>query len=187
MSPLPGIYASSVLGTSATGAYDALGSVTLSASAASVTFSGIPSTYKHLQIRILARSASTGGSMRLDFNNDSSGSRYSRHLLYADGSATPSFSNAWNDSVTSAIGDFATSSNSANIFSPIIVDILDFSSEYKNKTVRSLSGIDANGSGNVEVRSSAWYSTAPIYNIKLYEGAGSSFATYSTFSLYGVK
>jgi hypothetical protein len=42
------------------GAYDSLATVTLSADAASVTFAGIPSGYKHLQIRAIHKPSTSG-------------------------------------------------------------------------------------------------------------------------------
>jgi hypothetical protein len=169
------------------GSYDVLSTVTVpSGGLASITFAGISSEYKHLQLRMLIRGASTGGSMRLNFNDDGNGTNYSRHLLMGDGS-TASASGSFNDSVTAAIGDVPTSSNASNIFGVFLVDILDYSFVGKNKTVRSLSGFDANGSGGVQLRSSGWYSTNAINSIRLYEGASTNLAQHSQISLYGVK
>jgi hypothetical protein len=168
------------------GAYDSLANVTLSAANASIVFAGIPAGYKHLQLRMLVRSASTGGSMRLNFNGDGAGTNYSRHVLNGDGSSATS-SGAFGDSVTAAIGDAPTSSFAANIFGAYVIDILDYASITKNKTIRSLSGNDANGSGQIQLRSSGWYSTSAVTSINIYEGAGSNLAINSSFALYGVK
>lgn len=186
MSPLLGIYASAESANIPVGAYDALASVTLSAATASVSFAGIPTGYKHLQIRALIRGASTGGSMRLNFNGDSNGSNYSRHVLYGDGTSATS-SAGFTDSVTAAIGDAPTSSNTASVFGGFVIDILDYASTTKYKTIRSLSGFDANGSGYIQLRSSAWYSTSAVASIVIYEGASTNLAIYSSFALYGIK
>jgi hypothetical protein len=165
----------------------ALATVTLTNSTtASITFSGIPANYTHLQIRGVARSASTGGSMRIDFNGDASGTLYSRHLLMGDGSS-PSGSGANADSVTAAVGDFPVTSSTSNVFSGYVTDILDAFSTTKNKVVRSISGYDANGSGFIQIRSSMWRSQTAITSIKLYEGSGSNFAANTTFALYGIR
>ena len=64
MSPLPGIYASQISGHTfvPSGAYDALASVTIPAgqTATSIVFAGIPSGYKHLQIRAFVTPGITG-------------------------------------------------------------------------------------------------------------------------------
>ena len=94
----------------------ALATVSLTTAASTITFSSIPSDYTHLQIRGIARSASTGGSMRIDFNSDANGANYARHLLMGDGSsATASAANA--DAVTAAVGDFPTSQMTSNVYS----------------------------------------------------------------------
>ena len=164
----------------------ALATVSLATAASTVTFSGIPSNYTHLQLRITARSASTGGSMRLTFNSDATGSNYARHLVMGDGS-TPSASAANADSVTAAIGDFPVSSSASNFFSNHIVDIFDAFNTSKNKTLRSLSGQDLNGSGSIQLRSSLWMSQSAVTTISIFEGAGSNFAANSHFALYGIK
>ena len=79
MSPIPGIWASQISGHlwAPSGAYDAIASTTLSASAASITFSGIPSTYTHLQVR-LQTSASAAANYYYQVNGDT-GSNYYWH------------------------------------------------------------------------------------------------------------
>ena len=70
------------------GAYDSLATVTVpSGGVASVTFAGIPSGYKHLQIRALYKVNNTNsGSSRITYNGDS-GNNYSSHYLIGDGSS----------------------------------------------------------------------------------------------------
>lgn len=164
----------------------ALATVNVTTATSQVIFDNIPADYTHLQLRIVARSASTGGSMRIDFNSDGTGTNYARQLLMGDGStASSSLSNA--DSVTAAVGDFPVSSSTSNIFSGFIIDILDASKTNKNKAIRSLSGHDLNGSGMVQMRSALWMSQNAITKIRLYEGAASNFAVNSHFALYGIK
>jgi hypothetical protein len=164
----------------------ALATVSLTTAASQVIFDNIPADYTHLQIRMIARSASTGGSMRLDFNSDGTGTNYARQLLMGDGSSA-SASLANGDSVTAAIGDFPVSSSTSNTFSGYIVDILDASKTNKNKAIRSLSGHDLNGSGMIQMRSALWMSQTAITKIRIYEGAASNFAANSHFALYGIK
>jgi hypothetical protein len=164
----------------------ALATVSLTSSASQVIFDNIPADYTHLQLRMIARSASTGGSMRIDFNSDNNGTNYARHLLMGDGS-NPSASASWADAVTAAVGDFPQSSSTGNVFSGYVIDILDAFKTNKTKVVRSLSGHDLNGSGMIQFRSSLWNSQNAITKIRIYEGAGSNFAANSHFALYGIK
>ena len=70
----------------------------------------------------------------------------------------------------------------------MIVDILDYENTNKNKTIRSLAGLDLNGSGGrIEFCSSLWMSSAAITSVKVDNFAGGNIAQYSSFALYGVK
>ena len=86
MTSILGIVASSKL--VASGSYESIATFTLGSST-TVTFSSIPSTYKHLQIRYLARSARTGAAtddLAIRLNSDS-GANYARHRLFGDGAS----------------------------------------------------------------------------------------------------
>ena len=72
-------------------------------------------------------------------------------------------------------------------FGAIVVDILDYTSTTKNKTVRSIGGLDNNGGGQMYINSSLWYATpAAITQIDITPELG-NFAQYSQFALYGIK
>jgi hypothetical protein len=91
VSPILGIYASQISGHlfAPSGAYDSIATATFTGSALSVTFSSIPSTYTHLQIRGLARTPSGNDQIDLRFNGDS-GNNYSMHGLSGDGASVAS-------------------------------------------------------------------------------------------------
>jgi hypothetical protein len=185
--PILGIMASQISGKlwSPDGAYDSLSTVTVpSGGVASITFAGIPTGYKHLQLRFTTRSSASGGSdnISFQFNNDTAGN-YSWHYIYASGSIVAAGSGA------SATNIFAMQTSGttalANAFGVAVVDILDYSNTSKNKTVRSLNGYDLNGSGYVFYQSGLWMSTSAINSIKINPGTG--FSQYSQVSLYGVR
>ena len=150
-----------------------------------VTFSSIPQTYKHLQIRVTGRTtfATTNWELWLQFNGDA-GTNYVYHFLQGNGSSATA--GAFTTQNLIRIGDITGSSSAASIFGVSICDILDYTSTNKNKTVRSLSGNDANGSGIVALKSNLWLNTAAITSIKV-STASDSFATGSVISLYGIK
>jgi hypothetical protein len=90
-----GIFASQISGhlyDGPFGAYDSLATVTLSAATSTITFAGIPSGYKHLQIRY-SLTAAAPADTTLKFNGDS-GANYSSHLLRGGGTAAQAFSYA---------------------------------------------------------------------------------------------
>jgi len=169
------------------GAYDALATVSLSTATSSITFSGIPTGYRHLQIRASHR-ATVGagdGSVLMRFNDDVS-TNYSWHRVYGYGSTAGADASINQTSMNVAQSMGATPSLQG--FSVMINDVLDYSSVSKNKTVRSLAGTDLNGdgAGAFFYNSGAWMKTHPVTSIQITTNQ-TAFATYSQFALYGVK
>ena len=161
--------------------YESIATTTVGAGgSASVTFSSIPTTYTHLQIRGITKSTSGLVSTFANFNGDS-GSNYSRHQLLGDGASASAAGDA---SVTSFYTNIFT--NTANNYGATIIDILDYANTNKYKTVRTLGGYDANGSGYILLRSALWQSTSAITTIAL-SPSGGNFDQYSQFALYGIK
>jgi len=151
----------------------------------SITFNSIPSTYKHLQVRLLARNGNTGTEYNgsLQFNSDT-GSNYSYHLLVGSGSGTPSAGSGANQpSILCYQAPGAGST--ANIFGVAVIDILDYANTNKFKTVRSLNGYDRNGSGSVFLWSGNWRNTSAINSMTLTLDNG--FVQNSHVALYGIK
>ena len=158
-----------------------------SGGASNVTFSSIPSTYTHLQIRAIVRDAgSSQNGFWLRFNGDSTSGNYYWHELYGTGSSALAYAEA--PSTVNFGGVMPYSANASQIMGAAIIDILDYSNTNKAKTIRSLAGYDANGSGNIALLSGAWNnSNAAITSILLQDSAGINFSQYSSFALYGVK
>ena len=178
-----GIYASQISGHLVTNNYDSIATQTVGAGgAASVTFSSIPSTYKHLQIRILNLSSAANGDIITRFNGDSTAANYSMHFLYGSGAGTGAASFANNGYAVAGMTGQSTNPAVA------VCDILDYANTNKAKTVRSLTGIDQNGSGYIFYYSSAWLnSSTAISSIVLSNGGTNTFGQYSSFALYGIK
>lgn len=151
-----------------------------------VTFSSIPSTFTHLQVRITSRSArvSANDSIWMRFNTDS-GTNYSYHNLYGDGS-NPYSQGSANSNVMFPFYTPAASATTG-MFGSAVIDVLDYTNTNKNKTVRSLNGYDANGSGLVALQSSAWFSTAAITGLQFANYfTGANFVAGSRIDLYGI-
>ena len=180
-----GIYASSVL--KVTNSYESIASVTVGAGGAStISFSSIPSTFKHLQLRGIARDtrAVTFNNIYLSMNGDA-GSNYAYHMLAGDGS-TASADAGTSGTILVASSSPGTSA-SASIFGTSVTDILDYTNTNKNKVTRTLTGLDLNGSGNIRLWSGLWINTAAITSLTLTPASGSNFVQYSSFALYGIK
>ncbi len=186
MAPILGILASQNYPRS-TNSYESIATTTVGAGgAASITFSSIPSTYQHLQIRFITRVnvADTGENIWLRFNGDTGGN-YSYH--YAQGDGTTAAAAGTGSFTRNLVGRTAGNSTGANIFGVGIIDILDYANSNKNKTVRSLNGIDTNGAGVINLMSGGWFNTSAVTSINLAETSGNSFVQYSQFALYGIK
>ena len=153
-----------------------------SAGAASITFSSIPQTYTHLQIRASMTTATAGYGMLVRFNSDS-GSNYVQHYLYGTGATAA----AVGYTAQTEANLFGTSTGSSTTQPSVAIgDILDYANTNKYKTVRSLSGVDKNGSGEISLISSLWMNTAGITSITI-EPRGVNYSQYSSFALYGIK
>lgn len=160
-------------------AYDALAVVTVpSGGVTSITFAGIPSTYKHLQIRAIAKASGSNFNPKMQFNGDT-GSNYSWHYLYGDGSSVISGAGATQAFIYNSI-----ISTNASMYNAFVIDILDYANTSKFKTTRELSGEDRNGSGEIALWSGNWRSTSAITSVTFSNG---TFDQYSQFALYGVK
>jgi hypothetical protein len=153
---------------------------------ASIDFTVIPSTYKHLQIRVMSRVVGSvdNENLTLQFNGDTGGN-YNSHYLYGTGSGTPAAGADVGSNTTAVVGRSSGANLSSGIFGTSIIDILDYSNTNKYTTNRTLCGVDANGSGILLFDSSLWRNTAAVTSIKLL--GSSNFAQYSSFALYGIK
>jgi hypothetical protein len=166
-----------------TNSYISIATTTVGAGGASgVTFSSIPATYTHLQIRVSMTTATAGYGMLVRFNSDS-GSNYVQHYLYGTGATAAAL--AYTAQTEANL--FGTSTGSSTTQPSVAIgDILDYANTNKYTTVRSLSGVDKNGSGEVSLISSLWLNTAAITSITI-EPRGVNYSQYSSFALYGIK
>ena len=184
--PILGIIASSTL--VAAGDFESIATVSVgSGGAANVEFTSIPATYTHLQVRCIARSdraASNFDGVAFQFNSDTA-ANYSAHNLSGDGSSA-SAEAAANASNMNAVLISGVSAG-ANGFGAGITDILDYANTNKYKTIRTLGGMDNNGSGLVRFSSGSWRNTNAITSIKMISTNSANFVQYSTFALYGIK
>ena len=174
-------------------AFESIATSNPTGGAASITFSSIPSTYQHLQIRAIVhdnyatdKAPNTGFDLNFQFNSDS-GTNYSNHYLYGNGSSAVA-AGAANSSIINLPGTNQIST--ANYMSVAIIDILDYASTSKYKTVRTFCGADANGTGTtnrcVALNSGSWRSTSAVSTIQIFAW-GTGFVAGTQFALYGIK
>lgn len=155
----------------------------------SVTFSSIPQTFKHLQVRALTRTdrASTYDGAYVYFNSDTTKTNYTLHGLRGDGASASSYgyasASATGSQTSITLGNSATS----QMFGVMVLDILDYTNTNKNTTIRCFGGADVNGGGYVELVSGVWLNTAAVSDISFQVANGTEYLEYSSFALYGIK
>ena len=182
--PILGIIASGATGSKQS-SYESIATVSVGGGgAANIEFTGIPATYKHLQIRYIGRTdfSTVGADFLYSLNSDTTNSNYAYHRLGGDGST------AFAQGATSSriMGINTGSSAGASMFGAGILDILDYANTNKYKTARNLIGSDRNGSGIAGIYSNLWMNTNAVTTISLIPENG-NWVQYSQFALYGIK
>lgn len=183
--PIIGVIASSTRQGLSTSAFESISSVTIGAGGANnITFSSIPSTYQHLQLRILARGTGTGGDINgvFYFNNDQTLGNYRTQEMYFDGGGNV------NDYRSDAayLQRFPIS-NISNRWAAIILDIYDYKSTDKFKSMLYVGGYSNTGPGGVICNASAvWENTNAITSMQI-DISNGNFGQHSQFALYGIR
>lgn len=156
----------------------------------SVSFTSIPSTYKHLQIRVTAKWNYTlnadQSNIIIRINGDT-GANYSYRSLVGNGSAVSTGGGTGYTFIyfqTQIVGNYTTETS---IYSGSVIDILDYGDTNKFKTIRGMGGFDRSGSGWVGLASGMWSSTNAVTSITLTNDFDADWIQYSSFALYGIK
>lgn len=182
--PILGIYASSMQPALNATSFDSIATATGTGSSSTLTFSSIPGTYTHLQLRGLV-TVGQQDDIIIQFNSDT-GANYSWHMIVGNGSAV----NAYAGTSTTYMKTMIYSLQTANVYGAGVIDILDYANTNKYKTVRALTGCD-NNAGTTDSQmyfaSGNWRSTSAITSITVKSLAGFNFTTASKVSLYGIK
>ena len=175
-----------ILGTIASSSFEAVGdfesiatTTVGSGGEATITFSSIPATFAHLQIRATLKQ-SIGSAAFARFNSDT-GNNYARHRLIGTGSDAGAYGEGTQNKVQ------INTSQGYPSFGVFIMDILDYANTNKYKTEKHLFGLDENGSGQVGLESNLWQSTSAISTIEFISPNGGNYSQYSHFALYGIR
>jgi hypothetical protein len=169
------------------GDYESIATANGTGSSGVITFTGISSDYKHLQLRYIARTTQSAPGFAfvdtyLTFNSDTA-ANYSYHALTGNGTSPSAYAGTSANNIL-IYSTIATAT--ADVFMGATLDILDYKDTNKFKTTRSLQGFDNNGGGNIFLMSGNWRSTSAITSITI-TTAANNFNAFSTFALYGIK
>ena len=165
--------------------YESIASATGTGSSGTITFSSIPSTYQHLQIRGIMRSTAAGvgqDSLAIRANGDTS-SVYSFHFL----DNITAYNSASNSYIFTSYSNVPLAGHTANYTGSVVIDLHNYASTTQNKTFRFSSGLVIPASVLTEsVGSGLYQSTSAVNSVSLFMTSG-SWATTTQFALYGIK
>jgi len=151
--------------------YTPIATTTLGSNAGSVTFSSVPSIYTDI-IAVCNINLSGGSTIYTQVNGDN-GNNYSKTSLEGDGSTA---SSSRNSNINSPLFGYSGSTTNPN---NCIINYMNYANTTTNKTIIGR----GNASDYLVASVALWRNTAAINEIKIL----GSFATGSTFSIYGVK
>ena len=167
-------------------AFESIATVTLTGTASTFTFTSIPSTYTHLQIRGIALGNSTVNAF-ITFNGDTA-TNYNYHWVGGDGTNASINAASSTNQIVGLTSGFV---GSTTIGAASIMDILDYASTNKYKTLKAINGYDGNQShaGYIPVTLSSgfWRSTSAITSITITVSGGYNWLANSKMALYGIK
>ena len=172
------------------GDFESIATVNLGASAATIDIQSIPAGFQHLQLRCVLRTdraSNAADGFTIRFNNNTA-SNYAWHRLSGDGASATAGAGSSASLMSTGVDVLPAATATTSIFGAAVLDILDYTSTSKAKTLRVFTGNDRNGAGIVAVTSGLWTtSNTAIDRITLAPLAGSNFIQYSTVGLYGVR
>jgi hypothetical protein len=164
--------------------YESIASFYSLGTVTSYTFSSIPGTFKHLQLRMYLPGGTSVSATNLDIQvNGDTGTNYVNHWFNGTGTTVSASSQTSNPRIEEMV-----LFRSANTYpAGVILDILDYADTNKYKTFRTLSGKEDGNSGDVRITSHMWMSTSAITSIKVYPDNNNNFPPGVRLSLYGIK
>lgn len=168
------------------GNYDSIASGTV-VGTSDINFSSIPSTYTHLQLRMVVKYSGANPDFTfIRLNSSASGDFYGHYMETNGSSISAGAPNQQGTNTSLFMTARVPGTNQSNVWTTIIVDILDYANTSKYKTLKSLAGYDANGTGYVSTNSGVYMKTEAINYINI-AGYSTTLAAGSTASLYGIK
>jgi len=171
-----GAYGWSTASAGQVASFESIATFTGNGSSQAATFSSIPSTFQHLQIRAAVLTA--GGSPTLIFNGDSTAANYSRMFIRVAGATQTT------QGVTS--NQLALFPNGTAGINPstLIMNIYDYASTSKYKMVQWTEAYLSSGAPMTVFSQGLWLNTAAITSI----GFGTlDYTVNNMIALYGMK
>jgi hypothetical protein len=172
--------------------FESIATITASGGESTLNFTSIPGTYKHLQIRGIGRLSGTSEGYGYSYINFNGGPQ-ATHALRVQGTSVGS------EGATSAyyqIPSAMTPSNApTGAYGALIIDIIDYASTTKPKTIRGFSGYNTNGAAltyyhgvGISSALATGLGTSALTSVQITSGPfGETFVAGSKYALYGIK
>jgi hypothetical protein len=163
--------------------YESIASTTLSG-VSQYTFTSIPSTYTHLQLRCFYRTTDATDSIEMRFNGDASGN-YARTMMYwGSDIGVAAYQQPTGETTLRVANGAAT----GDYYAVMIIDIQNYAKTNQVKSFRSIQGKSTNNTeiDRISFGAGIWNNTAAISSINLACG-GTSFQANTVLALYGIK
>ena len=168
--------------------YTLISSQVLGSSAASVTFSSIPQTYKDLVLRVSARSDYSGAAstpLKVIVNSVSTGTQYSDTRIVGNGSSASSSNDTNSPYWYLQFGVTAAGSVTSNVFASGELYIPNYTSS-ANKPMSLTFALEDNSSSSVlGAYAMLDRTTSAVSQLDISPSSG-NFITGSSFYLYGI-
>ena len=166
--------------------YTLISSNVLSSSAASVTFSAIPSTYTDLLLRVSARTDDTAvrTTMKINLNNDTSAIYSATNVRTGDGTTVTSSANTGVTYLYQYFIDGATATS--NTFASVELYIPSYTASQSKQISGVFAREDNTVSTNLGAVANLYTSNTAISRIDLNANT-LNFVSGSSFYLYGIK
>jgi hypothetical protein len=163
--------------------YTPIATNTLGSATATVTFSSIPSTYTDLRLVVVAKNNTASyDNMAMQVGNGSvdTGANYS--LTYVQGNGTTATSGRF-----TAQNYMLLTYSAVGLYTNPFMTTIDIQSYSNTSVYRSILARNNEPSQGLQAQVALWRNNSQaIDTIKFYITSGSSFATGSTFTLYGI-
>ena len=157
-----------------TATYDCIATTTLSTTSSSVAFTSISGSYTDLVLVVAGVTSSGTEAVAVQCNSDT-GSNYSRTVLLGNGTTASSTRDSNQTSAGLGVLDSTTQGNT-------IYHFMNYSNSTTYKTFIARGNVS---SEQARAAVGLWRSTSAITSITVL--VGTSFASGSTFTLYGIK
>lgn len=162
----------------------------LAGPAAIITFTDIPQGYRHLKVIAHLRTSRAAelDAVNVRFNADS-GSNYDRQLITATGTTVTN--SVVRASSILQVGAVEADSSRADNFSPVMMDITEYSNTSMEKWLQARSVVFGDTSADadmfIQFFTGRWRSTAAITEVSLIPNVGPNFVSGCVVQLYGVR